>query len=406
MQIHKTLPATINPTMVRNTLGVYGGLPVNTYSVGDLITLAKIGGITITGRSVKSAFAISETGGSTGKLIAGAEPYWNIYAAFSPGLWYLEGTVDTNVYELIMYLKTYPNQSNYGFRFDGFIGHNMGARKLSLFLSADDSTPMTEIDMGYNDDKASSFKLYPDRGELNWADIFLRASFTWLLNPYFKVKSIVKGGSDINIENLSETGTLSFPEANGVANGGGYLLATINNTTLYIGSNSVTVKLGVGNGQSASSLFGLKNFDAVFNLKVKERVHFSSEYIVLFGSAATETTTFDLTSQFKRIRPADAETFVGKYPPYVGARYTITANLQMLITRAGVEAYITKVAVTDQGDLNQAITDGNAFKIANLTYYDYVSPSYLYPISYTGTFPAAIIDDTYTLVMLVVSNVE
>jgi len=279
------------------------------------------------------------------------------------------------------------------------------ALDISLFGSTDDYTPMTEIDMGYNDDKATSFKLYPDKGELNWADIFTRASFTWLTDPYFKVRSIIKGGSDINVENLSETGTLAFAEATGVDNAGSYLLATINNSTLYVGNNSATVRLNVGQGSAANNTFGLKNFDKIFNLKIKERVHFDSEYITIFGAAASESNTLELQSYQPKIRPSNAETFVGKFPPYVNARYTIAGNLSIVAQQAGIELYVTRTTVTDEAEIAQAVSNGTAFKIANLTYYNYVSPSYLYPISYNGTFPFSIVDDTYYLVILIVNNI-
>lgn len=407
MQVYKVIPSNPNVIMVRNTLAIYGGLNVETRSVGDLVALAKVGGTTVPGRTpaVKSAFAISEVGGTTGKLITGAEPFWNIYASNSPGLWDLEGTIEANIYELALYLKTFPNQINYGMRFDGFRNHNIEARKVSLFGSTDDYTPMTEIDMGYNDDKATSFKLYPDKGELNWADIFIRASFTWLSDPYFKVRSVVKGGSDINVENLSETGTLAFAEATGVDNAGSYLLATINNSTLYVGNNSATVRLNVGQGAPANNTFGLKNFDKTFNLKIKERVHFDSEYITIFGAAASESNTLELQSYQPKIRPSNAETFVGKFPPYVNARYTIAGNLSIVAQQAGIELYVTRTTVTDEAEIAQAVSNGTAFKIANLTNYTYVSPSYLYPISYNGMFPFSIVDDTYYLVILIVNNI-
>lgn len=398
----------ITPMYVRNMYAMYRDLPFECLSVADLVCLAKTGGTAISGRtaSEKAAFSIAEIGGSTGKLLAGARPFWNIFAANSPGLWDLAGTIDSGIYTLEFFLKTFPNRTDYGCRLDSFSLHNLDATEISTKTSADGYTPIATIDMGYNDDKQSFLNIYPCVGELNYTDIFTRASFTWLTDPYFKIREIIKGGSNINIANEAETGHLSFAESSGVENGGGYIVANINTSTLYVGSNSCNVRLNVGNGTTVSNPFCINNFDVTLNLTVKERVHFSDEYITIFGSGATETTTLDLLNLYQKIRPSDAETFVNKFPPYVGARYTITANLQMLITRAGVEAYITKVAVTDEGDLNQAVTDGNAFKIANLTYYDYVSPSYLYPISYNGTFPTAIIDDTYTLVILIVSNVE
>lgn len=258
--------------------------------------------------------------------------------------------------------------------------------------------------MGYNDSKSNSFYLYPDVGELNYNDIFTRASFNWLTNPYLKVGSIIKGGSDINIANENETGKLSFSNATGVENGGGYLFATINPATLYVGNNTITAKLKVGNTDLVSNAFGLNNFDTQLNLKIKERVHFSSEYITIFGSGASESTSFDLTNFAPVIKPASGTSFAGMFPPYSGARYSITASLQMLDSRMGIEVYVTKATVTDEGDLSQAVTNGNAFKIANLSYYDYISSSYRYSLSYNGTFPTSIIDDTYSLVILVVSN--
>ena len=66
--------------------------------------------------------------------------------------------------------------------------------------------------------------------------------------------------------------------------------------------------------------------------------------------------------------------------------------------------YVTRTTVTDEAEIAQAVANGTAFKIANLMYYNYVSPSYLYPISYNGTFPFSIVDDTYYLVILIVSS--
>lgn len=46
----------ITPMYVRNMLGIYRGLNIETLSVGDLVCLAKTGGTTISGRTEKGAF--------------------------------------------------------------------------------------------------------------------------------------------------------------------------------------------------------------------------------------------------------------------------------------------------------------------------------------------------------------
>ena len=128
MQVYKVLPSTLNPIMVRNTLAVYGGFNVETRSVGDLVALAKVGGTTVPGRTpaVKSAFAISEVGSGVndGALIAGAEPFFNVWADKSPGEWVLPASSDDPVN---FRLKRKFDGIKYGFDLQDYAFHDIEA---------------------------------------------------------------------------------------------------------------------------------------------------------------------------------------------------------------------------------------------------------------------------------------
>ena len=114
--------------MVRNTLAVYGGLNVETRSVGDLVALAKVGGTTVPGRTpaVKSAFAISEVGSGVndGALIDGAEPFFNVWADKSPGEWVLPASSDDPVN---FRLKRKFDGIKYGFDLQDYALHDIEA---------------------------------------------------------------------------------------------------------------------------------------------------------------------------------------------------------------------------------------------------------------------------------------
>ena len=134
MEVYKILPSTLNPIMVRNTLAVYGGLNVETRSVGDLVALAEVGGTTVPGRTptVKSAFAISEVGETSGIMIDGAKPYFNIFSTNAPGYWYKSGSVIK--YRL---KNSGPDQSKlYAFSLGDFRGYDHTAIPLSWSIGA------------------------------------------------------------------------------------------------------------------------------------------------------------------------------------------------------------------------------------------------------------------------------
>ena len=96
----------ITPMYVRNMYAMYRDLPFECLSVADLVCLAKTGGVDLsdyTGRTgtEKSAFLVNgAVGGAAtdGRLVTGAEPYWNKWANNSPGLWYLPASSDDPVY--------------------------------------------------------------------------------------------------------------------------------------------------------------------------------------------------------------------------------------------------------------------------------------------------------------------
>lgn len=136
MQIYKVIPSNPNIVMVRNTLAVYGGLTVETYSLGNLVSVAKQGGVPYTdGSTGNTAYKIDEAGTgipsdiALGQLITGALPCWNIFSAAQPGEWRKVGGGSVQGY-FRHFLKNDASNAKlnrYAFRLDGFAGHNMDA---------------------------------------------------------------------------------------------------------------------------------------------------------------------------------------------------------------------------------------------------------------------------------------
>ena len=90
----------------RNMFAMHSDLKHECLSVYDLGVLAGVGGVNLsdyTGRAgtEKSAFLVNGVVGGAatdGRLVTGAEPYWNKWANNSPGLWYLPASSDDPVY--------------------------------------------------------------------------------------------------------------------------------------------------------------------------------------------------------------------------------------------------------------------------------------------------------------------
>ncbi len=103
----------INPMQVSNDI------QCPSYDVGTLVAKARQGG-----RS-GYAFNIAENGSplQDGTLIAGALPYWNIYANEQPGQWRLPSTASGDVYHELRR----DNLNRYIFQLEGFAGHNTNA---------------------------------------------------------------------------------------------------------------------------------------------------------------------------------------------------------------------------------------------------------------------------------------
>ena len=120
MQIYKVIPSNPNIVQVRNTLAVYGGLPVDTRDLGTLCSKAKTGG---TGGY---AFNIVENGGALndGYLINGAEPCFNKWADKSPAEWVLPSSYENNV---LLRLKRKFDGLRYGFDLQDFALHDIEA---------------------------------------------------------------------------------------------------------------------------------------------------------------------------------------------------------------------------------------------------------------------------------------
>ena len=96
----------ISAMYTRNMFAMHSDLKHECLSVMDLGVLAGVGGVNLldyTGRAgtEKSAFLVNgAVGGAAtdGRLVTGAEPYWNKWANNSPGLWYLPDNSDNPVY--------------------------------------------------------------------------------------------------------------------------------------------------------------------------------------------------------------------------------------------------------------------------------------------------------------------
>ena len=96
----------ISAMYTRNMFAMHSDLKHECLSVYDLGVLAGVGGVNLsdyTGRAgtEKAAFLVNgAVGGAAtdGRLVSGAEPYWNKWANNSPGLWYLPASSDDPVY--------------------------------------------------------------------------------------------------------------------------------------------------------------------------------------------------------------------------------------------------------------------------------------------------------------------
>ena len=136
MKIYKVIPSNPNIVQVRNTLAVYGGLAVNTYSLGNLVVHAKQGGVPCTdGSAGNTAYKIDEAGSGVpadialGQLITGALPCWNIFSANQPGQWKKVGggTVQGYFRHFLKNDLSSAKLNRYAYRLDGFAGHDMDA---------------------------------------------------------------------------------------------------------------------------------------------------------------------------------------------------------------------------------------------------------------------------------------
>lgn len=126
----------ISAMYTRNMFAMHSDLKHECLSVMDLGVLAGVGGVNLTdytGRAgtEKSAFLVNgAVGGAAtdGRLVTGAEPYWNKWANNSPGLWYLPDNSANPVY--------------FGLKKDASNQHYIDLADFSLHdLSAPEPTP-------------------------------------------------------------------------------------------------------------------------------------------------------------------------------------------------------------------------------------------------------------------------
>lgn len=131
----------ITPMYVRNMYAMYRDLPFECLSVADLVCLAKTGGVDLSDYTNRTglenvAFKITEavqgqipSGIAVGQLITGARPFWNIFAANSPGEWRKVGGSTVQGY-FRHFLRTNPANAllnEYCSYLDGFSLHDLDA---------------------------------------------------------------------------------------------------------------------------------------------------------------------------------------------------------------------------------------------------------------------------------------
>lgn len=108
----------ISIMMVRNAIGC------PSTDLGTLVAKAKTGGTS------GYAFKIKENGGAEndGALIDGASPYWNIWAAESPGEWVAPGIAGVGADNIAKFRLKRGEGGKYAFRLGAFKGYNHDAK--------------------------------------------------------------------------------------------------------------------------------------------------------------------------------------------------------------------------------------------------------------------------------------
>lgn len=215
MQVYKVIPSNPNVIMVRNTLAVYGGLTVDTRDVGTLCAKARIGG------TAGYAFKIAENGGSDGSLIAGAEPYWNVWSANQPGEWIMNlDLVDFTKSKIIHRLAIYNER--YGFDLYRFSGHDIGSKAPSLSGSEE------QINAG-NTDVSVNFGIVYNFGNYDWRVVDTG-------HQYYKIVCVKKDYPEII---LGQSAVLSVPENDGIGRQSNLPVVTSNNPDSYGTTNPI-----------------------------------------------------------------------------------------------------------------------------------------------------------------------
>ena len=148
------LPTTgITTTMVSQAIGLASN------NVGELCIRAASGGVMTTTETpnFSSAFMVAEIGGTSGELVDGAKPYFNIFSTNSPSYWFKSGSTIKCKLKNIGYIL----EKNYSYSMGYFRGYNHAARPVTLDVGAS----------YYSGESKIKFIGVIDTGDFNWSTV-------------------------------------------------------------------------------------------------------------------------------------------------------------------------------------------------------------------------------------------
>ena len=347
---------------------------LNSSDLGQLIARAKSGGrnITVGGMTFPVAYYIKEIndgGGVTGYTGVGFEnavPYHNIY---SRGATHWEKKIKTSgsgeiltIMEVFNRINRNPNipsavltamNMSYTLNLHDFDGYDNNATAPRVYLE-------NPVILGYPDDmpKTSGFNVMVDPGQIDWQTL------TELANPHAGAYRVELGGTNINLPNLGEYGTVAL-SLNTVSQ-----LGVLIDTSRYFsdaGTYNLNLELKIGNTENFVGAFRIDRwFTVTIPVKVGQRPFVNSDFRVFIDGEKADQLVLGSRNNFKPVLYQGAGGSWTGTGSYTGVKIDVTGEvIPLLYNSLTVSWYVTNQSYDNQSDIT---TNGKLMKTATYVY--------------------------------------